>query len=200
MSRTPMRPLALALVGSLAAGCSAPVADSLTPSDDAHLARKPGEPGSAADRQLYQVRLGAINDTRSHGVILLEVVGGDLAVTVHAAGLLPDERVPQHIHQMPTCAQPGPPLLNLDDALTFTWERPPVNEFFPTSNRAGVVNYYATRSLAGMRASVNQQLGLGLSSDAELLDWLNLEERNAHMHILAPPNTPRNCGEVERLN
>jgi hypothetical protein len=35
----------------------------------------------------------------------------------------------------------------------------------------------------------------------ELLVWLDLERRNAHMHVaFGPPFPAVNCGEIERIN
>jgi len=150
---------------------------------------------------LYQVRLGDENGSRSHGVMLIEVVGGHLAVTVHAAGLAPSSHIPQHIHVNPTCNPGGGILINLDATLTVAGEAPGVGAAYPTSNQAGVVNYYASRPLAELRDAVNARFGTSLESDQALLDWLNLEERNAHMHVaVGPPFPAVNCGEIERIN
>ena len=200
MSRIPARAIPLLGAVLLAVGCSDPVAQPVLPTDASPDAAKLGAPGAAADRQLYQVRLGDANGSRSHGVMLIEVVGGHLAVTVHAAGLPPSVNVPQHIHLNPTCSPGGGILLNLDAALTVGGEAPGVGAAYPMSNHAGVVKYHASRPLTELRAAVNARFGTTLGSDAELLAWLNLEERNGHMHVHTSPFTPMNCGEVERLN
>jgi hypothetical protein len=165
------------------------------------LSQKPGEPGDAADRQFYQVRLGAEPGSRSNGVMLIEIVGGHIAVRVHAAGLMPNANIPQHIHLNPTCSPGGGILLNLDANLTVAGEGPGVGSAYPLSNQAGVINYSASRSLTDLLSAVNTYRGETLSSVDELLDWLNLEERNGHMHVaVGPPFPAVNCGEVERLN
>ena len=69
------------------------------------------------------------------------------------------------------------------------------------SSASGVANYYATRPIADMIASVNARHGTNITTIEGLLAWLDLENRNAHMHHFAPPSyTPMNCGEVERIN
>lgn len=196
------RAIVLACAGPLLLGCTEPVADPVTPGDPRPvLARKPGEPGAAPDRMLYQARLGALGDSRSHGVMLIEIVGGQLAVTVHAAGLPASRHVPQHIHVNPTCTPGGGVLVNLDAGLTVAGEGPGVGTAYPMSNHAGVVNYYASRPLVDLLAAVNAHAGAGLTSVADLLDWLDLDARNAHMHVAhGPPFPAVNCGEVERIN
>jgi|SRR5687768_11840422 len=172
-----------------------------TPDARPVFSAEPGEPGDASDRQLYQVRLGAESGSRSHGVMLIEIVGGHLSVTVHAAGLMPDANIPQHIHLNPTCNPGGGILLNLDANLTVPGEGPGVGAAYPLSNQAGVINYYASRSLTDLMRAVETYRGVTLSSVDDLLTWLNLEERNGHMHVaVGPPFPAVNCGEVNRLN
>ena len=162
---------------------------------------KPGDPGDASDRQFYQVRLGAEPGSQSNGVMLIEIVGGYITVTVHAAGLMPSMNIPQHIHVNPTCNPGGGILLNLDATLTVPGEGAGTGSAYPMSNGAGVVNYYASRSLTDLLAAVNRYRGTTLASVADLLTWLNLEERNGHMHVaVGPPFPAVNCGEVKRLN
>lgn len=209
MPSTPIRTTALALAACLATGCTGPVADPVIPNDARpSFAARPGGPDAAADRQLYQVRLGNVNGSQSHGVMLIEVVGGHLAVTVHAAGLAPREHIPQHIHRNPTCAVGGAVLINLDAGLTVPGEGASTGPAYPVANNGGVVDYYASRSLADMIAPVNARFGSGgeavlddeIETVEELLAFLNLEARNAHMHGFVAPFTPMNCGEVERIN
>ena len=165
------------------------------------FSEKPGEPGDASDRLFYQVRLGAEPGSRSNGVMLIEIVGGYITVTVHAAGLMPEANIPQHLHVNPTCNPGGGILLNLDANLTVPGEGPGVGSAYPLSNQAGVINYYASRSLADLLAAVNTFRGTTLATVDELLSWLNMEERNGHMHVaVGPPFPAVNCGEVERLN
>lgn len=165
------------------------------------LAQKPGDAGAASERQFYQIRLGAEPGSRSHGIILIEIVGGYLTATVHAAGLMPDLHIPQHIHLNPTCNPGGGILLNLDAGLTVAGEGAGTGSAYPLSNQAGVVNYYAQRSLTDLLAAVNTHRGANLTTVDELLTWLNLDERNGHMHVaVGPPFPAVNCGEVERLN
>ena len=201
------RALALACAGSIVAGCTEPAPDPVAPSDQPPaLAVKPGAPGDARDRQLYQVRLGTLGENRSHGIMSIEVVGGHLAVTVHAAGLAPDANIPQHIHVNPTCNPGGGVLINLDANLTvgapqgLPPEAPGTGTAYPRSNAAGVVKYHASRPLGELLQAVNTHFQQSLGSVDDLLAWLDLEDRNAHMHVPLSPFPAVNCGEVERLN
>lgn len=200
------RPFALACAGSVMIGCTQPTADSAATTDQLPSVSKPGDPGAARDRMLYQVRLGTLGENQSHGIVLIEVVGGHLAVTVHAAGLAPGANIPQHIHVNPTCNPGGGVLLNLDANLTvgapvgLPPEAPGIGTAYPSSNQAGVVKYYASRPLSELLQAVNTHFRLSLGSVDELLAWLDLEDRNLHMHVPAAPYAPVNCGEVERLN
>ena len=200
------RALALAYAGSVVLGCSEPAPDPLAPADQGpELTVKPGDPGDARDRLLYQVRLGTIGENQSHGIMLIEVVGGHLAVTVHAAGLTPDASIPQHIHVNPTCSPGGSVLINLDANLTvgappgLPPEAPGTGAAYPTSNQAGVVKFYASRPLSELLQAVNTHFQLSLGSVDDLLAWLDLEDRNAHMHVPTAPFPAVNCGEVERI-
>lgn len=202
------RGFALTCAGWLMAGCNGQGSDLAAPADQLPVSTaKPGKPGSASDRIVYQVRLGALGDSRSHGVVLIEIVGGHLTVSVHAAGLEPLQHIPQHIHLNPTCDPGGGVLINLDANLTvgaapsLTPEGPGTGQAYPTANEGGVVKYYATRPLSELLSAVNTHFGLALASIEELLTWLDLENRNAHMHVpFGPPFPAVNCGEIERLN
>jgi hypothetical protein len=134
-------------------------------------------------------------------VVLIEIVGGYLTVSVHAAGLEPLHHTPQHIHVNPTCDPGGDILINLDANLSVAGEAPGVGTAYPLSNTGGVVNYYASRSLSDLLEAVNTHFGAGLTSVEALLTWLDLDNRNAHMHVpVGPPFPAVNCGEIERLN
>ena len=201
------RALVLACAGSALLGCTEPDSDPVAPSSrPTATVVKPGGPGAASGRMLYQVRLAALGDFRSRGVVLIEIVGGYLTVTVHAAGHAPGAAIPQHIHVNPTCEDGGGVLINLDADLTVGAppggipERPSTQGPFPVSNDGGVVKYHAIRPLSELLQAVNTHFNLTLGSVDELLTWLNLEERNVHMHIPSAPFTPVNCGGVERLN
>ena len=192
---------ALLCAACLIAGCTEPGAEPVSPDHVPAFTVKPGDPGDASDRMLYQVRLGALPGHWSQGVVLIEIVGGYITATVHASGHAPSQVIPQHIHLNPTCNPGGGILLNLDATLTVAGEGPGVGPAYPTSNAGGVVNYYASRSLTDLLAAVNTFQGAGLTSVAALLTWLDLENRNAHMHVHnGPPFPAVNCGEVERIN
>jgi hypothetical protein len=107
MYRTPgIAPFTFGCAALLIVGCSdtqrtAPVAPGVQAA--AQDARKPGQPGAASDRMLFQVRLGAEGDSHAAGVMVFEIVGGSFTASVQAAGLEPLQRIPQHIHVNPTC-------------------------------------------------------------------------------------------------
>jgi hypothetical protein len=199
---------AVASASALILGCTeqqspSPLTSSgpLAPAEVNAPAGKPGEPGAASERMLFQVRLGAEGDSRAVGVMLFEVVGGYFTARVHATGLEPLQRIPQHIHLNPTCNPGGGILINLDENLTVAGEGPGVGAAYPLANEAGVVNYQASRPLTELLSAVNTFSGAGLSTVADLLAWLDLEDRNGHMHVaFGPPFPAVNCGEVVRLN
>ena len=165
------------------------------------LAQAPYASGSAADRELYQVLLAPTGTSTTRGVVKIEIAGGYLVVTAHAEGLDPLQHIPQHIHANATCATPGSPIINLDANLNLPGaEAPPTGDNFPVANGAGVVDYQASRSLSSLLTAVNSAYQLNLASVDELVEWLDLANRNVHMHASAAPFTPMTCGPVERLN
>lgn len=165
------------------------------------LAAMPGDPGAAAGRQFYKVNLRPLGDSLATGVALIDVVGGQLRVRIHATGVEPLEHIPQHIHLNPSCDPGGAVMVNLDAGLTVTGESQPVGAAFPVANRGGVMNYEATRSLESLRAAFNSFGGTALADTGELLEYLDLENRNVHMHVaFGPPFPAVNCGEVKRIN
>jgi hypothetical protein len=174
--------------------------DTAASSRGAALAQAPYQPGAASSRELYQVRLAPMNGSSDHGIVKLEIAGGYLVVTVHAEGLDPLQHIPQHIHVNPTCANGGAVLISLNAQLTVAGEAPPTGDDFPVANRAGVVNYQASRPLADLLTAANTYLGTNLASVDELLAWLDLGNRNVHMHASTAPFTPMTCGEMERVN
>jgi hypothetical protein len=151
---------------------------------------------------LFQVRLKPQGDSRAVGVMLFEIVGGYFTARVHAAGVEPLQRIPQHIHLNPTCSPGGGILLNLDQTLTVAGEGPGVGTGYPLANAGGVVNYEASRPLTELITAVNAYFPAADVQTAEdLLAFLDLEDRNAHMHVaFGPPFPAVNCGEIERIN
>lgn len=161
----------------------------------------PGDPGAASERMLFQVRLRPEGDSRAVGIMLFELVGGYFTARVHAAGLAPQQRIPQHIHLNPTCNPGGGILINLDESLTVAGEGPGVGEAYPLANAGGVVDYEAKRPLEDLLEAVNTHQGTSLQTVDDLIAWLDLENRNGHMHVaFGPPFPAVNCGEVERIN
>ena len=199
--------ITLAWAAFTTVGCSedrqsAPVAPNVpsTAAEGASVGR-PDNPGAASDRMLFQVRLRPLGDSRATGVMLFEIVDGYFTARVHAAGLTPGEHIPQHIHLNPTCNPGGNILINLDERLTVAGEGPGVGETYPIANAGGVITYEARRSLEDLLEAVNTHQNLSLQTVAELIAWLDLEDRNGHMHVaFGPPFPAVNCGEMERIN
>ena len=198
------RSAAVVLVAALlATGCN----DGTAPGGNAEADKVPAptaQPDVAAQRRAnpvrYQVRLEPLGENTAHGVVVIKIVNGYLTVTAHAQGLDPSQHIPQHIHLNPECAVGGAVLLNLDANLTVAGEAPSVGDAFPVANRRGALKYRARRSLSDLLQAVNTYRGTNLTSVEELLAWLDLDNRNVHMHISAPPYTPVTCGLVERLH
>jgi hypothetical protein len=192
----------LAMVGCSDGQPLAPAGSPSSANAGGGSAAKPGEPGAASDRMLFQVRLKPEGDSRATGVMLFEIVGGYFTARVHAAGLEPLQRIPQHIHVNPTCSPGGGILLNLDENLTVAGEGPGVGAAYPLANGGGVVNYEANRPLTELITAVNTYFpAADVQTVEDLLAFLDLEDRNAHMHVaFGPPFPAVNCGEIERLN
>ena len=129
-----LAPAALLIVGCTDRQPPDPVAPTVLPTE---TAANPPEPGAAADRMLFQVRLGPEGDSRAVGVMLFEIVGGYFRARVRATGLEPLQPIPQHIHLNPTCSPGGGILINLDEKLTVAGEAPGVGAAYPLANRAG---------------------------------------------------------------
>lgn len=193
----------------LATGCNdgatAPGGPIGTAQDPALTAKQDKTSGAAGDARYhhryaayYRVRLEPIGGTASHGTVFIKIAGGYLTVTLFARGLDPLQHIPQHIHTNPTCADGGTVLINLDSHLTVSGEAPSVSDAFPVANRYGVVTYRARRSLRDLMKAVNTYGGTSFKRVGELVTWLDLENRNVHMHSSASPYTPVTCGEVER--
>lgn len=183
--------LCVALLALVA--CQQP--DSSLPTSPQTLA--PAGQGSAPIR--FQAHLAPPSGGVGHGVLLIEISEGLLSVKVRATGLEPLAVIPQHIHVNPTCAVGGGILLNLDAGLTVPIEGPSTGPAYPTANRGGVLQYDASRSLADLIDAVNEHQSAGVSTVEELLDWLNLEERNIHTHQPVAPFTPVACGPIDRI-
>lgn len=165
--------------------------------DAAVSAGMPGDPGAARDRLFYRVQLDPMGDHDARGMVFVEVVGGYLRVRTLGVGVAAGERIPQHIHRNVGCADGGGILINLDENLTVAGEGPGVGAAYPRANEGGVLNYEATRSLEDLRAAVNYWYVQTLATDAELLAFLDLENRNVHMHVaFGPPYPAVNCGEL----
>lgn len=169
--------------------------DSPLPSSPQTLA--PAGQGSAG--MLFQARLAPPSGGQGHGMLLLQISGGQLSAKVRATGLEPLAVIPQHLHLNPSCAVGGGILLNLDAGLTVPGEGPSTGPAYPTANSGGAVQYDATRSLADLIDAVNLHQSAGVSTVEELLAWLNLEERNMHTHQPVAPFTPVACGPIDRI-
>lgn len=61
-----------------------------------------------------------------------------------------------------------------------------------------MLHYEASRSLDGLRSALNTWGGTTLDDTAPLLAFLDLENRNIHMHVaIGPPLSAVNCGEID---
>ena len=203
-SRSLYYALGLAVLPAVAISCAGdvPTTPESLASSGPELARMPGPPGSASERQFFQVQLKPLGEERARGMAHIDVVGGVLRVRIHSNGVEPGEHIPQHIHAGSACEPASAPILNLDANLTLPGvESPPVGAAFPVANDAGVLKYEATRSLADLRAAWNSANGTSLQSDAELLAELDLANRNIHQHVaFGPPFPAVNCGPMDQVN
>ena len=189
------------LPAGAACGGDTPTNPETAANEGASFRAMPGDPGDASDRLFYKVNLRPAGDSRAVGVVLIDVAGGYLRVRVHATGVEPGKSIPQHIHVNPGCNPGGVVLVNLDVGLTVPGEGLGTGDAYPVANQAGVLNYEATRSLDDLRSALNTFGGATLEDTAELLDFLDLEDRNAHLHVhFGPPFPAVTCGEVERIN
>ena len=191
------------LVASAAAALAGCTEDAAMPTEAVATTAdaKPGDPGAASDRMLFKAKLAPAGDSRARGMLLLEIVGGYLTARLHANGVEPGQHIPQHIHVNAGCNPGGGILINLDANLTVAGEAPGIGAAYPVASHAGIVKYEASRPLSEILAAVNLYAGANLASVDELIAWLDLENRNAHMHVaFGPPFPAVSCGEVERIN
>lgn len=190
----------VAVSGLAGCGHDAPTAAETTQSAGELAAGRPPVPGAASTRLFYKVKLAPSPGFAARGMLLIEVVGGHLTARLHANGVEPGQNIPQHIHTLDNCSSPSPVLINLDAGLTVPGESPPIGLAYPFANPGGVVQYEASRSLTDLMAALNQHVGTTLTTTGELLAYLDLENRNAHMHVPFPTFPAVNCGPVEPVN
>jgi hypothetical protein len=181
MSRRFLLPVAL-LVGPAVAGCGG----------------GPTYPESGL--RFYKVTLAPAGTTPAEGAAFIDVVGGDLRVRVHATGVEPGRHIPQHLHENRGCDPGGPVLLNLDAGLTVPGEGPGTGDAFPVASRTGVIDFEATRALDELRSAIVTWGGPRLADSDALLEYLDLEDRNVHLHVaFGPPFPAVACGGVEQI-
>ncbi|HEX6089503.1 MAG TPA: hypothetical protein VFZ13_05000 [Gemmatimonadales bacterium] len=160
-----------------------------------------GVPAPSGERSLHKATLLPLGDSRGAGTAEMEVTGGYLRVRIHATGIVPSENIPQHIHLNPGCDPGGPVLVNLDARLSVPGEAPGVGAGYPVANRAGELHYEASRPLDDLRSALNTWGGAGLDDTAELLAFLDLEDRSVHMHVaFGPPYPAVTCGGIDRIH
>ena len=178
--------IVLALAGAIAcAGCG-----------DGPLGQEGG-----VQRSLHKATLLPLEDSRAAGTAEIDVTGGYLRVRIHATGIEPSENIPQHIHRNPGCDPGGPVLVNLDARLSVPGEAQGVGAGYPVANRAGLLHYEASRALDDLRSALNTWGGATLDDTAELLAFLDLEDRSIHMHVaFGPPFSAVTCGGVDRIH
>ena len=159
----------------------------------------PTNPDSAL--RFYKAVLEPAGETRVEGAAFIDVVGGDLRVRVHATGARPGEHIPQHIHMSRGCDPGGPVLLNLDAHLSVPGEGPSTGDAFPAATPAGVIDYEAARPLDELRTALVTWGGPRFGDTDDLLAYLDLEDRNIHMHVaFGPPFPAIACGGVEQIH
>ena len=155
----------------------------------------------SGERSLHKATLLPLGDSRAAGTAEIDLTGGHLRVRIHATGIEPSENIPQHIHRNPGCDPGGPVLVNLDARLSVPGEAQGVGSSYPVANRAGVLHYEASRPLDDLRSALNTWGGVTLDDTAELLDFLDLEDRSVHMHVaVGPPFPAMTCGGVDRIH
>lgn len=151
--------------------------------------------------RFYKANVRPTGEIRAEGVAFIDVVGGDLRVRVHATGLEPGEHIPQHIHANRDCDPGGSVLLNLDAGLTVPGEGPGTGGAYPAASLAGVVDFEAARPLDDLRFALVTRGGPALADTDDLLEYLDLEDRNVHMHVaFGPPFPAVACGGVEQIH
>lgn len=160
----------------------------------------PGARASSGDARHYRATLRPVDDGRATGAAEIEVVGDRLRVRVRATGVAALEHIPQHIHLNPGCDPSGAVLMNLDAGLTVPGEGQGTGAAYPVASRAGLVQYEASRPLDDLRSALNTWGGTTLDDTAELLAFLDLEDRNIHMHVaFGPPFPAVTCGGIEQI-
>lgn len=157
----------------------------------------PGATGTA-----FQVRLLPEGSHTANGIMRFEIVGSEFIARTQALGVEPNQHIPQHIHLNPTCNPGGGVLINLDKTLTVAGEAPGIGTAYPMADASGYLNYEARRPVADLIAAVNRFFPAAGVQDVEgLLAFLDLEDRNGHMHVaFGPPFPAVNCGEIDRTN
>ncbi len=151
--------------------------------------------------RFYTASLGATGAAPSEGAAFIDVVGGDLRVRVHATGVEPGHHIPQHLHANRGCDPGGPVLLNLDAGLTVPGEGQGTGAAFPMASRTGVIDYQAARPLDDLRSAIRTWGGPSLADTDDLLAYLDLEDRNIHLHVaFGPPFPAVACGGVEPIH
>ena len=160
--------------------------------------KSPVAPGASA---AFQVTLLPSAGSQASGIMRFEIVGGDFTAYVQAVGVEPGQRIPQHIHVNPTCSPGGGVLINLDQNLTVAGEAPGTGAAYPLADSTGYMNYRATRPVAELITAVNKFFPAANVQNVEgLIAFLDLEDRNAHMHVaFGPPFPAVNCGEIDRM-
>ena len=159
----------------------------------------PTAPGTSAS---FQARLTPAGNFQAAGLMVFDILKGEFVARVHATGLEPNQHIPQHIHLNPTCNPGGGVLINLDQNLTVAGEAPSTGPAFPRADANGVVRYEARRSLTDLLAAVKTHFpAAGVQTVDDMLAFLDLEDRNGHMHVASGPPFPAvNCGELEPIN
>lgn len=158
-------------------------------------------PTAPAVSAAYQVRLAPEGNSTANGIMRFEIADGNFHARVQAVGVEPGQRIPQHIHLNPTCNPGGGILINLDQNLTVAGEGPGVGAAYPLADASGYLNYEASRPIADLITAVNTYFPTANVQGVEgLLAFLNLENRNGHLHVaFGPPYPAVTCGVIDRV-
>ena len=159
-------------------------------------------PLAPATSAAFQVRLLPEGTSKANGIMRFEIAGDDFTAYVQAEGVEPGQRIPQHIHVNPTCSPGGGVLINLDQNLTVAGEAPGTGAAYPLADATGYLSYQARRPVVDLITAVNKFFPAANVQNVEgLLAFLDLENRNGHMHVaFGPPFPAVNCGEINRVN
>lgn len=140
-----------------------------------------------AGATLLVARLEELGGSGVIGEATVVKKGDQLRVFVHARGVAPDVEHAQHVHENPSCAPPGTPIVALDDDIANSprdaTNADPGDDSFPTASSNGEVNYRESDSKRAVESALGEDL--------------DLENRTVVVHAAGNPiGGPVACGEL----